>query len=35
VLAQYAHLDTTSFHVDGRYNSAEEPDATVIHITTG
>jgi transposase len=35
VLAQYAHLDTTSFHVDGRYNSAEEPDATVIHITQG
>ncbi len=35
VRAQYAHLDTTSFHVDGRYNSAEEPDATVIHITQG
>jgi transposase len=35
VTARYAHLDTTSFHVDGRYNSAEEPDATVIHITQG
>jgi transposase len=30
-----AHLDSTSFHVDGRYNSAEEPDANVIHITRG
>jgi transposase len=29
----FAHLDSTSFHVDGRYNSAEEPDAEVIHIT--
>src|ERR671923_1590289 len=29
------HLDSTSFHVDGRYNSAEEPDAGVIHITRG
>jgi transposase len=33
--ARYAHLDTTSFHVDGRYNSTEEPEATVIHITQG
>jgi transposase len=31
----FAHLDSTSFHVDGRYNSAEEPDAQVIHITRG
>jgi transposase len=31
----FAHLDSTSFHVDGRYNSAEEPDAEVIHITRG
>jgi transposase len=30
-----AHFDRTSFHVDGRYNSAEEPDAHVIHITRG
>ncbi len=29
----FAHLDSTSFHVDGRYNSAEEPEARVIHIT--
>ena len=29
------HLDTTSFHVDGRYNSAETPEETVIHITQG
>lgn len=30
-----AHLDSTSFHVDGRYNSDEEPDAALIHITRG
>ena len=29
------HLDSTSFHVDGRYNSEEEPDAEVVHITRG
>jgi transposase len=33
--ATFAHLDTTSLHVDGRYNSAAEPDAEVIHITRG
>jgi len=31
----YAHLDTTSFHVDGRYNSDEEPGEHVVHITKG
>jgi transposase len=31
----FAHLDSTSFHVDGRYNSAEEPDEYVIHVTHG
>jgi transposase len=31
----FAHLDSTSFYVDGRYNSDEEPDAHVIHITRG
>jgi transposase len=31
----FAHLDSTSFHVDGRYNSGEEPDEQVIHITRG
>jgi transposase len=31
----FAHLDTTSFHVDGRYNSEEEPDAQVVHLTRG
>jgi transposase len=30
-----AHLDSTSFHVDGRYNSEEEPETEVIHITRG
>jgi len=32
---RFAHLDSTSFHVDGRYNSDEEPEARVIHITRG
>jgi transposase len=31
----FAHLDSTSFHVDGRDNSEEEPEAEVIHITRG
>jgi transposase len=30
-----AHLDSTSFHGDGRYNSAKEPEEHVIHITRG
>jgi transposase len=29
------HLDSTSFHVDGEYNSAEPPEARLIHITPG
>jgi transposase len=33
--ATFAHLDSTSFHVDGRYNSEEEPEAAVMHITRG
>jgi len=32
---RFAHLDSTSFHVDGRYNSDEEPDEHVIHMTRG
>jgi transposase len=32
---RFAHLDSTSFHVDGRYNSAEAPDEQVMHITRG
>ena len=32
---RFAHLDRTSVHVDGRYNSAEEPEAQVVHITRG
>jgi transposase len=32
---RFAHLDRTSFHVDGRYNSDEVPDEQVIHITRG
>lgn len=31
----FAHLDTTSFHVDGRYNSDQAPDEQVVHITRG
>jgi transposase len=31
----FNHLDTTSFHVDGRYNSAAPPDEQVVHITQG
>src|SRR5918992_990740 len=32
---RFAHLDSTSFHVDGRYNSDEEPVEQVVHITRG
>jgi transposase len=32
---RFAHLDSTSFHVDGRYNSPEAPDERVVHITRG
>jgi transposase len=32
---RFAHLDTTSFHVDGRYNSEQAPDAQVVHLTRG
>jgi transposase len=32
---RFGHLDTTSFHVDGRYNSDEEPSEQVVHITRG
>ena len=31
----FSHLDTTSFHVDGRYNSTQPPDEQVVHITQG
>jgi transposase len=31
----FAHLDSTSFHVDGRYNSNEAPSDQVIHMTKG
>jgi transposase len=30
-----AHLDSTSFHVDGRSNSDEPPSEQVVHITKG
>src|SRR5215831_18139152 len=31
----FRHLDTTSFHVDGRYHSDKAPDERVVHITHG
>ena len=31
----FSHLDTTSFHVDGRYNRDKAPDEQVVHITHG
>jgi transposase len=31
----YMHLDSTSFHVDGCYNSDEPPSEQVVHITKG
>jgi transposase len=33
--SRLAHLDSTSFHVDGHYNSGEEPAEEVVHITRG
>jgi transposase len=33
--SRFAHLDSTSFHVDGRYNSDEDPTDHVVHITRG
>ena len=32
---RFGHLDRTSVHVDGRDNSAEEPEAQVVHSTRG
>jgi len=32
---RFAHLDSTSFHTDGQYNSADEAPEDVIHITRG
>jgi transposase len=35
VAPTFAHLDSTSLHVDGRYNSEAEPDTQVVQITRG
>ena len=35
LVSTFAHLDTTSFHVDGRYNSDQAPDEQVVQITRG
>lgn len=32
---RFGHLDGTSFHLHGQYNSEEEPEEGVIHITRG
>ena len=32
---RFTHLDSTSFHVDGRYHSGEEPEEQVVQITRG
>jgi transposase len=32
---RFGHLDTTSFHADGQYNSETEPDEGVVQITRG
>jgi transposase len=32
---RFAHLDSTSFHLDGRYNADQLPEAGVIQITKG
>ena len=31
----YGHLDTTSFHVDGRYTGDEPPSEGVVRLTQG
>lgn len=33
--SKFAHLDSTSFHVDGRYNADDPPEEGVIWITKG
>jgi transposase len=35
LVAKYQHLDSTAIHVDGKYNSDEEPKEKVVHITKG
>jgi len=35
LLCRFGHLDSTGFHTDGQYNSGEEPEDGVIHITKG
>ena len=35
LLCRFGHMDSTGFHVDGQYNSAEAPEDGVIHITKG
>ena len=35
LVCRFGHLDSTSFHVDGEYNSGEEEAAGVIRITQG
>ena len=35
LISKYHHLDSTAIHLDGRYNSEEEKEEGVVHITKG
>ncbi|MCP4407350.1 MAG: DUF4277 domain-containing protein, partial [Gammaproteobacteria bacterium] len=35
LLCRFGHLDSTGFHTDGQYNSDEQAQEGVIHITQG
>jgi len=35
IVPQTYHLDSTSFHVDGQYNSGEEKEEGVVHVVQG
>jgi transposase len=35
LLCRFGHMDSSSFHVDGQYNSDEAPEEGVVHITKG
>jgi transposase len=35
LVCRFGHLDTTSFHTDGQYNSETEPEDGVVQITRG
>jgi len=35
IVSKTLHLDSTSFHVDGKYNNDDDKDEKVVHITQG